>query len=79
MGMVTPDEIQDAAKKYPDNVDYAPNEVLLARMLSKKRDDAALTDPKVMMYIAKKEGLTNIVILKNVVMKKGFSYRFQTR
>ncbi|MGK0288931.1 MAG: polar amino acid transport system substrate-binding protein [bacterium] len=55
--------IQKLIKKYPNHVDYAPNEISLVKKLSIKRNELAITDPKVMLYLSKKLKLSNIRIL----------------
>lgn len=66
---VYPAEINAAMVKYPQNVDDTPNEISLVRKLSKGRNQAAITDPNVMNYLADKEGLSNIETVK-ILMKK---------
>jgi polar amino acid transport system substrate-binding protein len=66
---VYPAEINSAMLKYPQNVDDTPNEISLVKKLSKGRNQAAITDPNVMNYIAEKEGLANIETVK-ILMKK---------
>lgn len=55
-----PASIMDAAQKYPDNVLYADNELLLAKKLHAGRHTFAITDPLVMSYIAEKHSLEGI-------------------
>ncbi|MBN2653188.1 MAG: transporter substrate-binding domain-containing protein [Spirochaetales bacterium] len=65
-----PKEIADAMKKYPKNVDESPDEVSLLKKLSAGRFQVAITDPNVMMYLASREGISNIEVLVQVVVKK---------
>ncbi|MGD9731044.1 MAG: transporter substrate-binding domain-containing protein [Desulfamplus sp.] len=67
---VYPKNIVDAIQKYPDNVDKTPNEVSLVRKLSVGRHIAAITDPNVMLYLAAKEGISDIETIKGSVVKK---------
>ena len=64
-------------KKYPQHVDYAFNETFLVKMLSMKHGDVALTDPKVALYTAKKEGIDNITVLKKNIEKKELVLSFR--
>lgn len=66
---VYPKEITDAMEKYPSNVDETPNELSLLRKLVNGRNSVAITDPNVMLYLAGKEGLSNVESLK-VIMNK---------
>jgi len=67
---VYPKPITDAMIKYPHNVEKANNEMILLKKLSKGRTPVAITDPKVMMYIAKREAITNVTILKSLMTNK---------
>ncbi len=67
---VYPKAINDAMKKYPANVDGSPSEVSLLKKLSKKRIKVALTDPNVMLYLANKEGIDNIIADKEIMKKE---------
>ena len=49
---VYPDEINKYIKKYPENIDTAPDEVSLLKKLRSGRNKAAITDPSVMKYFA---------------------------
>ena len=49
---IYPDEITEYIKKYPENIDKAPDEVSLLKKLVSGRNDAAITDPQVMKYFA---------------------------
>lgn len=66
---IYPQEIADALKKYPKHADGSPNELSLLKKLGKGRIKVAVTDPNVMLYLAAKEGIDNIELIK-VVMKK---------
>jgi polar amino acid transport system substrate-binding protein len=74
---VYPLEIENAMKRFPGNVITSPDEALCAKMLGKKRAKAAITDPNVMLYNAKKEGIKNIEILKNNLQKKALVIAFR--
>ena len=65
---IYPDIIENAIKKYPHNVEHAPNEYSLLMKLSKGRGLAAITDPKVMFHLAEKEGIKDLEA--TVLMKK---------
>lgn len=67
---VYPKDIDDAMKKYPDHVDRAPDEISLLKKLSGGRHPVAITDPNVMLYLAAKEGISNVVAMDKIVMKK---------
>jgi polar amino acid transport system substrate-binding protein len=79
VGVVTtyiyPKIFDDAIKKYPDNVEHAPNEFSLLMKLSKGRGIAAITDPKVMLHLAEKEGINNLESI--FVMKKELVLAFR--
>jgi len=66
---VYPKNIENVLKKYPSKTDGSPNEFALLKKLSKRRIDIAVTDPNVMLYLAEKEGIVNIEMIK-VIMKK---------
>jgi len=66
---VYPKEIAVALKKYPSKVDGSPNEFSLLKKLSTGRIQVGITDPNVMLYLADREGIENIEVLK-VIMKK---------
>lgn len=67
---VYPKEIEEVAKKYPKNVDKAPDEVSLMKKLSIGRHQVAITDPNVMQYLASKHGISNIEIVKTISQKE---------
>ncbi len=64
-----PEEITNAMKKYPNNIDISPTEVTLLKKLDKDRVDIGITDPNVMQYLAAQEGIKDIETVK-VIMKK---------
>ncbi|MEH6404395.1 MAG: transporter substrate-binding domain-containing protein [Sneathiella sp.] len=74
---VYPKAIMDAIAKYPDHVDKSKDEIVLLRKLSKKRYDVAITDPNVMMYLAKKEGITNVEPNKEIIEKTALVIAFR--
>lgn len=57
---VYPQDISDAAKKYPKNTDGAMTEESLLQKLAKGRHQTAITDPSVMLYLAGKQGIDNV-------------------
>lgn len=61
-----PEEIEIVATRHKRNIDEAPDENSLVRKLIRGRFDLALTDPAVMKYYAHKNGLKNIVVLKEI-------------
>jgi len=64
-----PKVINDLILKYPKNVFGALNETSLLKMLVRNRFSVVITDPRVIKYLAKKEGVTGISVLK-VLMNK---------
>lgn len=66
---VYPKLITDLVKKYPHNITGALNETLLMKMLARKRFAIAITDPRVLNFVAKKEGMEKVSILK-IIMEK---------
>ncbi|MBF0229438.1 MAG: hypothetical protein HQK63_07590 [Desulfamplus sp.] len=67
---VYPKEIEDAMKKYPHHADKAPDEISLLKKLSGGRHLVAITDPNVMLYLATKEGIFNVELMKGISLKK---------
>lgn len=67
---VYPEAINLAAKKYPAHADATPDESALLKKLSAGRDDVAITDPSVMLYLAKKEGISNIEPVETITKKE---------
>ncbi|MBU1172454.1 MAG: hypothetical protein KKD44_23085 [Proteobacteria bacterium] len=72
-----PDSITMAIKTYPDNAKGSQNEISLAKMLSKERFSAALTDSNVMLYAAQKEGISNIETFGDSLMRKELVIAFR--
>jgi polar amino acid transport system substrate-binding protein len=66
---VYPQDITEAAAKYPGHVDYAMSEDTLLQKLAGGRHPVAITDPSVMLYLAGKRGIDNIEVVK-VLTKK---------
>ncbi len=64
-----PEIINKSMKKYPFHVDGARNETQLVKKLSAGRHNAALTDPAVMMHLAKKNSISNVELV-DVISKK---------
>jgi len=65
-----PKVIADAINKYPHHVENASNELSLLKKLSVGRSDVAITDPKVMLYLADKENIANIEIVAELMKKE---------
>ncbi len=74
---VYPKVITDAMKKYSKNVVKSNDEKTLLKMLSAGRFDIGITDPKVMMYLAKKEGIFNVEPLDKTIVKKKLVVAFR--
>jgi polar amino acid transport system substrate-binding protein len=74
---VYPEKVQAAMKAYPKNVDKCGDEVSLLKKLSGKRFQVALTDPNVTMYLAGKEGISNIKPLEKILEKKPLVIAFR--
>ncbi|MEC8428251.1 MAG: hypothetical protein VXZ35_07490, partial [Pseudomonadota bacterium] len=55
-----PNVVAAAMQKYPQHVDGSMSEILLVRKLCGGRHPVAITDPRVMMYLAAQENITNI-------------------
>jgi polar amino acid transport system substrate-binding protein len=72
---IYPKVFDDAIKKYPHHVEFAPNEFSLLMKLSSGRGLAAITDPKVMRHLAEKEGIENLEAI--FVMKKELVLAFR--
>ncbi len=66
---VYPDEIQKAIDKYSQGSEAAGNEASLVQKLGGGRNDFAITDPNVMLYMADQKGVSNIEIVKEVMEK----------
>ncbi len=71
-----PQLINNSMQKYLNHVDNAPNEISLLKKLSRGRHSTAITDPKVMMYLAKQEDISNIEVMQ-VIMKKELVLAFR--
>lgn len=67
---VYPDNITQAMKKNPHNIDSAPQERSLLRKLVNKRFKTAITDPSVMLFIAESEGIDSIEVAKVIAEKE---------
>jgi len=67
---IYPEVITDAMKKYPNYVDGASNEVTLLKKLATGRNQVAITDPKVMLFLAKRYGIDNIEYVKKITDKE---------
>ena len=74
---VYPAEIQALIDKYPGNVRFTSDELVLAKVLSRRRIDVALTDPRVMTHYAKQERITNIITLHGRVARKALVFSFR--
>ncbi len=74
---VYPAQVRSAIKKYRSNVDYAPDETALLKKLAAGRNKIALTDPSVMLYLARKKGIKNIVVLKKKIQVKALVVAFR--
>jgi polar amino acid transport system substrate-binding protein len=72
---IYPKVFVDAIKKYPNQIEQAPNEFSLLMKLSSDRSSAAITDPKVMLHLANKEGITDLEAL--FIMKKELVMAFK--
>lgn len=72
---IYPKVFEDAIKKYPNQIEHAPNEFSLLMKLSSDRSSAAITDPKVMLHLANKEGITDLEAL--FIMKKELVMAFK--
>jgi len=67
---VYPEAISIAMKKYLKHTDGSQNEVALLKKLAAGRDEVAITDPNVMMYLAEKRGVSSIEAVKQVMQKE---------
>ncbi len=74
---VYPKVLQEAMKAFPKHVDKSADEVSLLKKLSGGRFQVALTDPNVMMYLAGKEGISNIEPLKKSLEDKPLLISFR--
>lgn len=64
------EEIQKQIMLNPANAISAPDEISLLKKLKNKRSDVVLTDPDIMAYLAKKEGIEGLVASSNIITKK---------
>lgn len=71
-----PSPIREAMERYPEHVDASPNEMSLLRKLVKGRHRVAVTDPRVMMFLAEQEGIADIELVR-VLMKKELVIAFR--
>ncbi|NQZ07772.1 MAG: ABC transporter substrate-binding protein [Algicola sp.] len=74
---VFPADIEQAMKNHPANTVKSPDEATIVKMLSKKRCDVALTDPKVMHFNAKLQNLDNIQTLVPSIRTKALVVAFK--
>ncbi|GAB6094791.1 ABC transporter substrate-binding protein [Desulfatiferula olefinivorans] len=74
---VYPESITRAIAAYAHHARPATNEASLAKMLSKGRFQAALTDSNVMLYTAQKEGISNIESFGDSLMRKELVIAFR--
>lgn len=74
---VYPEVINAAMAKYPANTVKAMDETALLKMLSSGRFDAAVTDPAVMLYLAEKNGISNIEAITPAILKKELVIAFR--
>ena len=65
-----PGIIEKAIHNSPGNVDRAPNESSLLLKLSHNRHPVAITDPKVMLYLAKEKNITNVETAEIIMTKQ---------
>jgi len=65
-----PKVFDDAIKNHPESVEAASSELSLLKKLSVGRGDVAITDPKVMHYLAKKHGISNVEVVKHIMKKE---------
>lgn len=81
VGIVTtyvyPKSVEAAAKKYSSRTEKSKDEMTLLKKLSGGRFDVALTDPNVMMYLAGKEGISNIEPLDKIIENKPLVISFR--
>ncbi|WDE07955.1 hypothetical protein SG34_014320 [Thalassomonas viridans] len=67
---IYPKKIMDAMAKHPQHTDGASNEVTLLKKLATGRNQVAITDPKVMLFLAKRYGIDNIEYVKKITDKE---------
>ena len=66
---IYPKVVNEAINKYPQHVDGSSNEIALLRKLSTGRDQVAITDPKVMLYLAQQQGINNVEVVEKIMNK----------
>lgn len=76
---VYPQVIQDASAAHPNNVEPASNEVTMLKKLNGGRMDAAITDPKVMLYYATEEKIGNVEVSPTILEEKPLVVSFSDR
>ncbi|MCG8617275.1 MAG: ABC transporter substrate-binding protein [Desulfobacterales bacterium] len=74
---VYPEKVQAAMKAFPKHVDKNSDEVSLLKKLSGGRFQVAMTDPNVTMYLAGKEGISNVKPLKQILEDKPLVISFR--
>lgn len=74
---VYPEAVQKAAEAYPDNAKTAPDETSLMKKLKHNRMDVALSDPGIMAYLMKKEGVTGLIAHDKIIEKKDLILMFK--
>lgn len=72
---IYPKILDNAIKKYPHNVEYAPNELSLLMKLTSGRGVAAISDPKVMNYLTAQQGIKSLDSI--LIMKKELVLAFR--
>ena len=69
---IYPKIFDDVIKKYPHQIEHAPNERSLLMKLASGRSLAAITDPKVMLHLANEESIKDLEAL--FIMNERISY-----
>lgn len=72
-----PKEISSLADKYTNNTIQTSDETSLLKMLSAGRFDIGITDPTVMLYMAQKEGVSNVESMNVTIVKKELVIAFR--
>ena len=72
-----PEIVETLKQQYPQALDPAPHELSLMRKLSRGRNEAALTDPQVMLYTADKDDIYNIEVLHKNILQKALVLSFR--
>ncbi|WDE14226.1 substrate-binding periplasmic protein [Thalassomonas haliotis] len=67
---IYPKVVMAAMKKYPQHSDGSSNEMTLLKKLETGRDEVAITDPKVMLYLAAQQGIDNIEYVQKIMDKE---------